>query len=98
MFARVIQVPLKTGTIADATAYFQNSVGPALKELDGFINSRFLTNTETNKCLMVTLWVSEEARINAETNGFLQGVLKNMGDYFAGPPTIDYYEVGVQVV
>ncbi|GAB3931800.1 antibiotic biosynthesis monooxygenase family protein [Larkinella terrae] len=98
MYARVIQVPLKPESISEATAYFHDSVGPALKEQDGFINSRFLTNAETNKCLMVTLWVSEEARINAENNGFLQGVLKGMGGYFAGPPTIDYYEVGVQVV
>lgn len=98
MYARVIQVPLKPESISDATTYFHDSVGPALKELDGFINSRFLTNSETNKCLMVTLWESEAARINAETNGFLQSVLKGMGGYFAGPPTIDYYEVGVQVV
>ncbi|GAB3246910.1 hypothetical protein GCM10027347_02130 [Larkinella harenae] len=97
MYARVIQVPLKTGTIDDATAYFRDSVGPALKELDGFKNSRFLTNSETSKCLMVTLWESESARTNAETNGFLQDVLKNMKEYFAGPPTIDYYEVSVQV-
>ncbi|GAB3911247.1 hypothetical protein GCM10028803_52190 [Larkinella knui] len=98
MYARVIQVPLKPDTINEATAYFRDSVGPALKELAGFKNSRFLTDSTTNKCLMVTLWESEEARTNAETNGFLQGVLKNMGSYFAGSPAIDYYEVGVQVV
>ena len=98
MYARVIQVPLKPGSIPEATAYFRDSVGPALKELDGFKNSRFLTDPATNKCLMVTLWESEAARKNAETNGFLQGVLKEMGGYFAGSPTIDYYEVGVQVV
>ncbi|WP_421828462.1 antibiotic biosynthesis monooxygenase family protein [Larkinella sp.] len=98
MYARVIQVLLKPNTISEATAYFRDSVGPALKELDGFKNSRFLTNPETNQCLMVTLWESEAARKNAETNGFLQGVLKKMGDYFAGSPTIDYYEVGIQVV
>lgn len=98
MYARIIQVPLKPGVIGDATNYFRDSVGPVLKELDGFKNSRFLTNPETNKCLMVTLWESEEARTNAETNGFLQNVLKNMKEYFASPPTIDYYEVGVQVV
>lgn len=98
MYARVIQVPLKPGTISDATIYFRDSIGPALKELDGFKNSRFLTDTENSKCLMVTLWESEVARTNAETNGFLQDALQGMKNYFAEPPTIDYYEVGVQVI
>ncbi|UFH56920.1 hypothetical protein LN737_12900 [Spirosoma sp. KNUC1025] len=56
-----------------------------------------LTNTETNKGLMVTLWDTEENRKAAETNGFLQEVLKHMANYFAGAPTIDYYEVSVEV-
>ncbi|GAB3500036.1 hypothetical protein GCM10027341_24540 [Spirosoma knui] len=98
MFARVIQVSLKPDTINEATRYFRDSVGPALKQIDGFKNSRFLTNPSTNKCLMVTLWESEQHRQDAETSGFLQDVLKNMGQYFAGSPTVDYYEVGVQVM
>ncbi len=98
MYARVIQVPLKPESISQAITYFNDSVGPALKQLDGFKNSRFLTNPSTNKCLMVTLWESEAHRQGAETNGFLQNVLKNMGDYFDGTPTIDYYEVSVQVI
>ncbi|GAB3965252.1 hypothetical protein GCM10028806_04140 [Spirosoma terrae] len=98
MYARIIQVPLKPGTIPQAIEYFNNSVGPALKEMHGFKNSRLLTNPDTNQCLMVTLWESETARLEAETNGFLQGVLKDMGSYFAEKPTIDYYQVNVQVV
>ena len=97
MYARVIQFPLKAEHIAEAVDYFQTSVGPALKELDGFKNSRMLTNSSTNKGLMVTIWESEANRQAAETSGFLQEVLKKMGAYFDGPPTIDYYEVNVQV-
>ena len=97
MYARVIQFPLKPEGIAKAVDYFQTSVGPALKEIDGFQNSRMLTNTDTNKGLMVTIWESETHRQAAETSGFLQGILKEMGAYFAGPPIIDYYEVNVQV-
>ena len=98
MFARIVQVSLKPDSATDATTYFRNSVADALTDLPGFKNSRFLTNTRTNQCLMVTLWESEEARTAAETNGFLQNVLKEMKPYFAGQPTIDYYEVAVQVV
>ncbi|MDB5242954.1 MAG: hypothetical protein JWP57_3579 [Spirosoma sp.] len=97
MYARVIQVPLKSDSIDQAVVYFRDSVGPALKQLDGFKNSRFLTNAETNKGLMVTLWESEADRQGAESNGFLKNVLNEMAAYFAGPPTVDYYEVNVQV-
>jgi len=46
---------------------------------------------------MVTLWESAEQRQGAETNGFLQGVMTDMKAFFASPPTVEYYEVGVQV-
>jgi quinol monooxygenase YgiN len=98
MYARIVQVPLATNTIDEATDYFRDSVGPALKEHAGFLNSRFLVDSTNNRCLMVTLWETAEARSQAETNGFLQDVLKNMKPYFAGPPTIDYYDVAVQIV
>lgn len=97
MYARVIQFPLKSDRIAEAVDYFRDSVGPALKELDGFKNSRMLTNPSTNKGLMVTVWETEEHRQAAEASGFLQNILKEMSNYFAGAPTIDYYEVNVQV-
>ena len=97
MYARVIQFALKAESIPEAITYFRDSVGPALKELDGFKNSRMLTNSSTNRGLMVTIWESEAHRQAAEDNGFLQSVLKKMGDYLASSPTIDYYEVNVQV-
>ncbi|GAB3642407.1 antibiotic biosynthesis monooxygenase family protein [Spirosoma arcticum] len=98
MYARIVQVPLQPGAATEATSYFRDSVGPALKEHAGFLNSRFLVDNENNRCLMVTLWESAEARTEAETNGFLQGVLQKMKPHFAGQPTIDYYDVAVQVV
>ncbi|MBN8824474.1 MULTISPECIES: antibiotic biosynthesis monooxygenase [unclassified Spirosoma] len=97
MYARVIQFPFKPESIDEAVSYFQNTVAPALQNHDGFRSSRMLSNPETNKGLMVTLWDTEANRQAAETNGFLQGVIKHMSNYFAGPPTIDYYEVSVQV-
>ncbi|RYF69570.1 MAG: hypothetical protein EOO39_17320 [Cytophagaceae bacterium] len=97
MYARIVQVPLLPDAITKATDYFRDSVGPALKKHQGFKNSRFLVDSTSNRCLMVTLWESEADRTAAETNGFLQDVLKNMKPYFAGQPVVDYYEVAVQV-
>ncbi|MEZ0610885.1 antibiotic biosynthesis monooxygenase [Fibrella sp. WM1] len=97
MYARIVQVPLKPEAAEKATAYFRDTVGPALKQQTGFMNSRFLVNSDTNRCLMVTIWESPEARLAAETSGFLQNVLQHMKPFFAGLPTVDYYEVAVQV-
>lgn len=97
MYARVIQFSLKNESIAEAVDYFRDSVGPALKKIDGFKNGRMLTNPSTKQGLMVTLWETEAHRQAAETSGFLQDVLKQMGGYFASKPTVDYYEVNVQV-
>lgn len=97
MYARIVQVPLVAGASAAAADYFRSSVGPALKGQDGFLNSRFLVDDANSRCLMVTLWSTEAARTGAETNGFLKEVLQNMKPYFAGPPTISYYEVAVQI-
>lgn len=97
MYARIVQVPLQPGAAEEATTHFRDKVGPALKQHSGFLNSRFLVNGETNRCLMVTLWESAEDRTAAETNGFLQEVLQQMKPHFAGQPTVDYYDVAVQV-
>ncbi|CCG98139.1 hypothetical protein FAES_0125 [Fibrella aestuarina BUZ 2] len=97
MYARIVQVPLQPGAAEKATTYFRDTVGPALKQQTGFLNSRFLVNTDTNRCLMVTLWESAETRTAAETSGFLQNVLQHMKPFFAGLPTVDYYDVAVQV-
>lgn len=98
MYARIVQAPLQPEAVTEATAYFRDSVGPALKTHTGFINSRFLVDSVNNRCMMVTLWESAEARAEAETSGFLREVLTALKPHFAGQPTIDYYEVAVQVV
>ena len=97
MYVRVVRVPLQEGILAEATNYFQDSVGPALKDHQGFVYSRFLVDSDNNRCMLVTAWESTEARTEAETNGFLQDVLKNMKPHFAGSPVVEYYDAVVKV-
>ena len=97
MYARIVTAPIRPEAITEATNYFRDSVGPALKKQAGFVNSRFLIDSKNNRCLMVTLWASDEARTESETNGFLKGVLDTMKPHFSGSPTVGQYEVAVQV-
>ena len=96
MYARVVHVSLQAQSVTDATDYFGESVGPALKVQKGFKNSVFLVNPTTSQCMMVTLWDTEEDRTASESNGFLQSVLSTMKPYFGGNPAIEYYDVLVQ--
>ena len=98
MYARIVQVSLNDGAAAGAADYYRDSMGPTLKKQDGFLNSRFLVDSENARCLLVTLWKTQEARTGAETDGLLQNILQEMKEYFAGPPTVDYYEVVGEVV
>ncbi|MPR33640.1 antibiotic biosynthesis monooxygenase family protein [Salmonirosea aquatica] len=97
MYARIVQVPIRAESATDATDYYRNSVGPAFKQQEGFKNSRFLIDSANGKCLFVTLWESEEARAKSENDGLLENTLANMKQYFAGSPTVDYYEVVEEV-
>ena len=98
MYARIINAPLQPGAADEATTYFRESIGPALKEQTGFLNSRFLVNSTTNECLMVTLWKTEQDRQESENNGYLSTALEGIKPHLAGPPVITYYEVAVQVI
>lgn len=93
MYARIIQVPIRPEAVAQATAYYRDSVAPPLRKQKGFQSARFLVDSSNDRCLFVTLWDSEEARTKAETDGLLADVLTPMQKYFAGQPTIDFYEV-----
>jgi heme-degrading monooxygenase HmoA len=68
-----------------------------LKQQPGYLTSRFLTNADTNRCLAVMLWESEAHRAAAETSATLQPALARLQAYFVGAPTIDLYELAVQV-
>ena len=98
MYARMVQAPLQAGSSTEATNYFQESVGPALKKQSGFLNGRCMVDAATNECLMITFWESKEARQGAEEDGVLQNAIQGMKPWFAGQPVVSYYDVAVQVV
>lgn len=98
MYARMVQAPLQSGSATEATNYFQDSIGPALKKHSGFLNARCMVDTTTNECLMITFWKSKEARQGAEDDGLLQDAIQGMKPWLAGQPAVSYYDDVVQVV
>lgn len=97
MYARTLEVPLIGGSIGEATHYFRQFVGPALRRQGGFLGSRWLIDVTHQRALMVSYWESEADRQRADANGFLQTVLQPLQLYYAGPPSIGSYQVAVLV-
>jgi heme-degrading monooxygenase HmoA len=97
LYARIFQVLLQPGATTQAAELFRTEVGPVLKQQPGYVTSRFLTNAETNQCLAVMLWDNEQHREAAEASEELRTVFDHLKPCFNGTPTIDYYEVAVQV-
>ena len=96
-YAQILQVALQPGTAQQVADLFRTEVGPALKQQPGYVTSRFLTNNETNRCLAVTLWDSEQHRDAADTSDSLQQALSHLQPCFDGLVTVDHYELAVQV-
>ena len=97
LYAQIFQVALKPGAAEQVAELFRTEVGPVLKQQPGYATSRFLTNAATNRCLAVMLWESEPHRQAAEASPALQAALGHLQPCFEGAPTIDYYELAVQV-
>lgn len=97
LFARIFQVALKPDTTVLATNHFRDTIGPALKTQPGYVTSRFLTNATTNRCLAVMWWDNQEHHHAAESSGALDEIFRSMAVFSAGEPTVDFYELAVQM-
>lgn len=96
-YAQILQAALRPGTAQQVADLFQTEVGPVLKQQPGYATSRFLTNADTHRCLAVMLWESEAHRAAAETSEAVQRALGHLQPCFEGAPTVDLYELAVQV-
>jgi heme-degrading monooxygenase HmoA len=98
MFARVVTVQIQPEVHDEASQFYRDSVGAALKEQKGFHSTRLLVDRASSKCLMVTLWESEADMKASEASGFLKEQLGHLGRFFASPPNIDRFEIMVQLM
>ncbi|NEU70016.1 hypothetical protein GK091_24255 [Spirosoma agri] len=95
MYARIVRASLTAETAQEAVTYFQNTVLPALKQHAGFAFGHCFYAPADQHVLMVSVWDSEEACPSAETSGLLGQAVSHLREYFAGKPTLDYYQVAV---
>jgi heme-degrading monooxygenase HmoA len=98
MHARVVTVQLQPGMIDRAIAIFQESVIPAAHQQKGFKSIQLLTDRNTGKAVVVSLWETEADLAASEAGGYYQAqIVKFSGvGVFAGPPVRETFVVSVQ--
>lgn len=95
MYARVFTAQLQAGKLDEAIHIVQDSIIPAAKAQKGFQQLFFLSDSNTGKCHIVSLWASEADRAASEASGFLREQLAKLAAVVAGPPSTERFVVSV---
>ena len=95
MYARVFTSHLVHGKADEAVAIWRDKVAPIAKQSKGFKGAYLVGNRETGIGLTITLWETIE---DADAmNASLPQTQALFASLFAEPPTLETYEVFLQV-
>ncbi len=97
MHAGVVSVQFKPGKVEEAAQIYQDSVVPELRQMRGFEGGYVLTNAETGKGYIISLWESREDAEGFESSGAFREQAAKFEDVLEGPPSREVCEVSVQV-
>ena len=96
MRARVVLGQIRADKTDEATGIYRDNIVPVAKEQEGFKGVYLLTDPTSGKFVSVTLWETEADMSAGESSGYYQQQLGKVAALFAGPPTMEHYEVSVQ--
>jgi len=97
MFARVTKGEGKPEQVEAAIRNFRENIGPVAKTMAGFKGSYFLVDHKNGKILGMALWDTEEhLQASAQTAARL-GAGVAQAAAATRPPTVEVYEVAVQL-
>ena len=96
MYARVSTAEVQPGKIDEVIDISKDSILPAAREQQGFKGGLWLTNRDTNKVMVVTLWESREEMESGETGGYYREQIGKLAGLLAGDVVRDAYEVSIR--
>jgi heme-degrading monooxygenase HmoA len=97
MYARLMTTEAGPGLALnedETVALWRDHLTAIYKDAEGFQGAYVLGNAGDRKGITITLWDSEEA---ADNSGTFEQTLSHIRDSLALPPTIDGYDVIVQI-
>lgn len=95
MYLRIVKGVVQAGQIEELAKRWEANVGARITQQPGFHHAYFVGNRETNVVTGVTLW---DALPDVATIGpAMQEFQAKVADITTGPPTIEDYEVLVEL-
>jgi heme-degrading monooxygenase HmoA len=95
MYLRIVKGEVQAGQTDEMAKRWEANVGARIKQLPGFRHAYFVGNRETNAVTGVTLWDTLPDR--AALGQAMQEFQSKIADIATGPPTIEDYEVLVEI-
>ena len=96
MFARVTTVSVQVNQVAEVTRIYNESILPAIKSASGNRGVFLLIDAATGKGMSITLWSTQADGDTYDSSGTYREQVAKISGYFAGPPTLETYEVAAQ--
>lgn len=96
MYAQVSRVRLQPGKADEWIALTRDSILPAAREMNGFVNAYLLVDRKANTGIGISLWETEADVVAVATSGFYLQQAAKAASCLAGPPERDVYEVALQ--
>jgi len=97
MHVRAATVQVQPDKMQEAINLYRDSVVPAAKAQKGFQGAYLMTDASSGKAISITVWESEADMMSGESSsGYYQEQIGKFGSLFAGPPTMEHYELSVE--
>ncbi|MBU1397390.1 MAG: hypothetical protein KKH85_00610 [Proteobacteria bacterium] len=96
MYARAVNVQLKSGKVDKAVNIVKDAIVPVLKQQKGFKGQLFLTQSDTGKAISINMWETEADLTVFETSALYREIMGKLAAVLAGPPAGERYVLSVQ--
>lgn len=96
MYARAVNVQLKSGKVDEAVNIVKDAIVPVLKQQKGFKGQLFLTQSDTGKAISINMWDTEADLTVFETSALYREIMGKLAAVLAGPPAGERYVLSVQ--
>ena len=95
MHARVVTGQFQPGKLDEAIKIYRDSVMPISKEQKGFNGAFFLTNSNTNKTVSITLWETVADMTEGESSGYYREQFAKFTHILAEQPDLELFDLSV---
>ena len=96
MRARYTAVNVKPGMMDEFIKVYTESTVPVAMQQEGFKGALLLTDAETNKTIVISMWESEELMRAGENSGYYQDQIRKRAHLFDGETVREYYDISAR--